>query len=212
MELIYPTSPSYFYRVGLCSPRLFLFQATWHHLRRRMRSKWISRIHHMRPMSTGSSDRTLALKTGVITTQMQRVERHPNRRIMIQRRRFRAFYNAYKWSFIGSVHLWSEGQNLSITVHLDVFNPDRWWRLNASIGRLRPIRLSIDVFFNFVRHSWMYSSNWPIYTPPSLNLSLLISSRLNSASTEWLKVGFRLSIKENSSLEHQCLHSKSRNE
>ena len=121
-------------------------------------------------------------------------------------------FNAYIWSFIGSVHSRSEGRNLIITVRHYTFHLDRWWRLNASIGRLRPIRLKNYVFFNFVRHSRMYSSNWPIYTPPSLNLSLLISSRLVSASTEWLKVRFRRSIMENLSLEHRYSRSKSRNE
>ena len=68
------------------------------------------------------------------------------------------------------------------------------------------------MFFDILMYSWMISPNWSIYTLPSLNLSLLISSRLVSASIKWLKVRFRWSIKENWSVEHQWSFSKSLNE
>ena len=68
------------------------------------------------------------------------------------------------------------------------------------------------MLFDDVNHSWMFSSNQIVETPPSLNLSFSYSSRLIFASNEWSKVRFCQKNWENSPLECRRSFSKLQNE
>ena len=57
------------------------------------------------------------------------------------------------------------------------------------------------MFFWFVKHSRANLWNWSAKIPNLLNLLILTSSRLNSASTECLRSGFRQKTREKSTLE-----------
>ena len=134
------------------------------------------------------------------------------RPIEIWRMHFKAFYNARRRGFILALHLWSNGPDLTVTIFINAINQSHWSLMKCSIGRLRPKSLKIEMFFHIFMYSWMISLNWSVYTHLSLKLFLIISSRLISASTKWLKGRFRRSIKEDLTLEHRRSFSKLWNE
>ena len=52
--------------------------------------------------------------------------------------RFKAFSNARRRGFISSVHLWSNGWDLTVTICINAINQSRWSKRKRPIGRLCP--------------------------------------------------------------------------
>ena len=80
-----------------------------------MQVTWLNKGHRIKGLSKGRAwivwthgpsdhDCARALKAGVITAQINARRVHPDRRIVIQRERADAFYNAYRRGLIQMFH------------------------------------------------------------------------------------------------------------
>ena len=130
--------------------------------------------------------------------------------------RFKAFYNAQSRGFIWALQLRSNGCDITVTIRINAINQSS----TADETPDQTVTPKITINWDVLRHFDVFLNDFAklIYLHPSIlesldsSTSMDLSSRLVSTPTEWWKVRFHRSIKENLSLEHRWSFSKSWNE